>query len=107
MSRGDTGAELPEAPGVRRELGVQLARQPGASAVPAQLDGVDPAVAAEGDTGELDRPCRQGRTIRGTIDARHRLDDRSLIPAVVLPVNGLVACRETDARHPLGLLHPV
>src|ERR1700694_393081 len=107
MSRRDAGAALPEAPGERRELGLQLARLPGAAAVPAQLDTTDPAVAGEGDPGELDRPRRQRRTVRWPIDARHGLDDRSLVPAVVLPVTGLIARRETDARDPLGLLHPV
>src|SRR6266849_1311040 len=107
MSRAKACAELPEAPGVRGELGLQLAWLPGAAAVPAQLNATDPTVAGERDAAELDRPRRQRRTIRGPIDARHRLDDGSLVPAVVLPVTGLIARRETDARDPLGLLHAV
>src|SRR6202022_4880104 len=107
MSRGEAGPELPEAPGVRGELALQLAWLPAAAAVPAELNATDPPVAGEGDTGELDRPRRQRRSVRGPIDARHRLDDGSLVPAVVFPLTGLIARRETDARDPLGLLHPV
>src|SRR4030081_1583361 len=103
MSRGKAGAELPEAPGERRELGLQLARLPGAAAVPAQLNPTDPAVAGEGDTGELDRPGPQRGTIRRPIDARHRLDDRSLVPTVVFPVARLITRGATDARDPYGV----
>src|SRR6202171_4961742 len=107
MSRGDAGAELPEAPGIGRELSLQLGRLPGTAAVPTQLNGADPAGAREGDAGKMDGPGRQRGTIHGLVDARHGLDDGALVPAVVLPVTGLIARREPDARDPLRLLHPV
>src|SRR5260370_15098748 len=100
MSRAEACAELPEAPGVRGELGLQLAWLPGAAAVPAQLNATDPAVAGEGDAAELDRPRRRRCTIRRPIDARHRLDDGPLVPAGVLPVTGLLARRATHTRGP-------
>src|SRR6202011_5200632 len=107
MSRGDAGAELPEAPGIRRELSLQLGRLPGTAAVPTQLNGADPAGAREGDAGKMDRSSRQGGTIHGPFGAGHGLDDSALVPAVVLPVTRLIARREPDVRDPLRLLHPV
>src|ERR1700737_3200174 len=107
MSRRQACGQLPEAPGVGSELGVKLGRLPGTAVVPAQLNGTDPAGAGEGDAAELDRPRGQRGAIRGPIDARHGLDDRKLVPAVVLPVTRLVAGGKPDAGDPFGLLHPV
>src|SRR5467141_1166242 len=107
MSRRQADGELPEAPGIRGELGVQVGRLPGAAAIPAQLHPTDPARARKGDATEFDRPGRHGTPVRWAIDARHRLDNRSFVPAVVLPVPRLVAGGEADPRHPFGLLHAV
>src|SRR2546430_2573053 len=107
MSRRQAGGQLPETPGVCGELSVEIGRLPGTAAIPAQLHAADPARAGKGDATELDRPRRHGRPVRRAIDARHRLDDRAFVPAVVLPVPRLVAGREADPRHPLGLLHAV
>src|ERR1700682_3521795 len=107
MSRWQAGGQLPEAPGVRCELGLQNRRLPDTAAVPTQLNAIDPPGSGEGDAAELDRSCRHRCTIRGTIDARHRLDDGSLGTCVVFSVARLVRRREPDPRHPLGLLHAV
>src|SRR2546430_11675301 len=107
MPRRQAGRQLPETPGVCGELSVEIGRLPGTAAIPAQLHAADPARARKGDATELDRPGRHGTPVRRAIDTRHRLDDRSLVPAVVLPVPGLVLGGEPDPRDPLGLLHAV
>src|SRR5882762_10454541 len=107
MSRRQAGGQLPETPGVCGELSVEIGHLPGTAAIPAQLHAADPARAGKGDATELDRPRGDGSPVRRAIDARHGLDNRSFVPAVLLPVSGLVAGREADPRHPLGLLHPI
>src|SRR6266571_3226292 len=107
MSGSDAGADLPEAPRIGGELGLQVGGLPGAATIPAELDPADPAGTRERDTAELDRPRRQGGTIRRPVDARHRLDNGSLIPAIVLPVAGLVAPGKTDPLFPLGRRQPI
>src|SRR5438067_12085270 len=107
MSGGDAGAELPEAPRVGGELGLQVGGLPGAATIPTELDAADAAGTRERDAAELNRPRRLRGTIRSPVHALHRLDDGSLIPAVVLPLAGLIVLGQADPRHPLGLLRAI
>src|SRR2546425_12207773 len=100
MSRRQAGAELPEAPGVRGELGLEIAGVPGSPTVPTHLDAADPAGTGKRDPGKLDRAGAQRSAIDRLIDSRHRLHDGALVPTIVFPVARLVFGRKADARHP-------
>src|SRR2546428_173564 len=91
MSRGDAGAELPEAPRVGGELGLQVGGLPGAATIPTQLDPTDPAGTRESDAAELDRTRRQGSAITSLPRGPFQLPLLIIVPPISLLMHSSVS----------------
>src|SRR5256884_9993736 len=100
MSGGDAGAELPEAPRVGGELGLQVGGLPGAATIPTELDAADAAGNPRSGGAGLNPPRPPPGTIPKAGHAWHSLVHCSPLPTPVFPVARLIARGKSRPRHP-------